>query len=134
MKQGLVLKHSIKVLLKRQLESCEFKFSLKNLEYHMVLLPFTMIIRVQWLYLTIRVCLARTKDMEIDLFFVREEVPSKCLFVPHVSAQVKWVDALTKPFSPTHFMFIRDKHNVVALFANHRQPCVWWERGVVAFS
>jgi hypothetical protein len=40
---------------------------------------------------------ARTKHMEIDLFFVREKVLSKQLSAKHIPGTDQWADVLTKP-------------------------------------
>ena len=60
----------------------------------------------------------RTKHMELDIFFVREKVLAKTLFVSHVPSLDQRADILTKPLSPTRFEFLRDKLNVVAYVAN----------------
>lgn len=57
---------------------------------------------------------ARTKHMELDLFFVREKVIAKQLTVIQVPGQDQWADLLTKPLSPTRFLLLRDKLNVSA--------------------
>ena len=56
---------------------------------------------------------SQTKHMEIDVFFVREKVLAKELKVYHIPAIDQWADALTKPLSPTRFLFLRSKLNVV---------------------
>jgi len=56
---------------------------------------------------------ARTKHMEIDIFFVRENVFTKQLVVHPIPALDQWANALTKPLSPTRFIFLRGKLNVV---------------------
>jgi len=56
---------------------------------------------------------SRTKHMKIDIFFVREKVSAKELKVYHIPAIDQWADALTKPLSPTRFLFLRSKLNVV---------------------
>jgi len=55
---------------------------------------------------------ARTKHMEIDLFFVREKVMAKQLSVIHISGTDQWADILTKPVSTTKFLLMRSKLNV----------------------
>ena len=52
---------------------------------------------------------AKTKHMELDLFFVRAKVLTKQLIVQHVQALDQRADALTKPLSPTRFAFLRTK-------------------------
>ena len=51
---------------------------------------------------------ARTKHMELDLFFVREKVPNKLLQV-YVPATRQYVDILTKALSPSNFEAFRAK-------------------------
>ena len=51
--------------------------------------------------------------MKIDIFFVKEKVLAKELKLYHIPAIDQWVDALTKPLSPTGFLFLRSKLNVV---------------------
>jgi len=58
--------------------------------------------------------------MEIDLFFVQENVMSKCLYVQHISGQVQWVG----PLSPTCFMLIRGKLKVIFLSIDPHTPLV----------
>lgn len=55
---------------------------------------------------------ARTKHMELDLFFVLEKVIAKQLTVVQVPSQDQWADVLTKPLSPNRFHLLRDKLNV----------------------
>ena len=50
--------------------------------------------------------------MEIDIFFVRENVLAKELKLYHIPTIDQWADALTKPLSP-RFLFLRSKLNVV---------------------
>ena len=42
---------------------------------------------------------SRTKHMKIDVFFVREKVLAKKLFILHIPALDQWADMLTKPLS-----------------------------------
>nr|KYP32233.1 Retrovirus-related Pol polyprotein from transposon TNT 1-94 [Cajanus cajan] len=56
---------------------------------------------------------ARTKHMELDLFFVREKVAAKCLQVVHVPAIDQCADVLTKALSPSRFCVLRSKLQVV---------------------
>jgi histone deacetylase 1/2 len=58
---------------------------------------------------------ARTKHMEIDLFFVREKVLSKQLSVQHIPGTDQWADALTKPLSSSKFLELRPKLKVSSL-------------------
>ena len=55
---------------------------------------------------------ARTKHLELDLYFVREKVLSKALVVQHVPAEYQFADILTKALSPTRFLFLRSKLSV----------------------
>jgi len=59
---------------------------------------------------------SRTKHMEIDVFFVSEKVLTQQLQVFHIPATDQWADALTKPLSPSRFLFLRSKLNVVDSF------------------
>jgi len=54
---------------------------------------------------------SRTKHIEIDVFFVREQVLAKQLSVVHLPALDQWVDVLTKPLSSTRSEVLRDKLN-----------------------
>lgn len=56
---------------------------------------------------------ARTKHMELDIFFVREKVLSKDLVVSHIPSQEQVADIMTKPLSTSRFLSLRDKFNVV---------------------
>lgn len=59
---------------------------------------------------------SRTKHMEIDVFFVREQVLAKQLSVVHLPALDQWADVLTKPLSSTRFEALRDILNVKHFF------------------
>jgi len=50
--------------------------------------------------------------MEIDVFFIRQKVLAKQLFILHIPALDQWADVLTKPLSSARFEFLRGKHNV----------------------
>lgn len=52
---------------------------------------------------------ARTKLMELDLFFLREKVLQKQLKVVHVPGTQQYADILTKPLPPTLFEGFRSK-------------------------
>lgn len=56
---------------------------------------------------------ARTKHMELDLFFVRERVLSKQLKILHIPSEEQCADILTKALSPTRFLYLRDKLKVL---------------------
>jgi histone deacetylase 1/2 len=58
---------------------------------------------------------AKTKHMELDIFFLREKVLSKHLIVRHVPATHQYADLLTKPLSPgpLRFLHLRDKLRVL---------------------
>jgi len=55
---------------------------------------------------------SRTKHMELDLFFVRENVLQKELLIQHIPATQQLADALTKPLSSSSFLDFRSKLNV----------------------
>jgi hypothetical protein len=57
---------------------------------------------------------ARTKHMEIDLFFVREKVLAKQLSVVHIPGQDQIADILTKPLSVDKFLAFRSKLKVAS--------------------
>jgi ABC-type taurine transport system substrate-binding protein len=57
---------------------------------------------------------ARTKNMEIDLFFVREKVLAKKLIVKHIPGDDQWADILTKSVSSAKFLSLLLKLNVEA--------------------
>nr|KYP50410.1 Retrovirus-related Pol polyprotein from transposon TNT 1-94 [Cajanus cajan] len=56
---------------------------------------------------------ARTKHMELDLFFVREKVAANSLHVVHVPAIDQYADILTKALSPSRFCELRTKLKLV---------------------
>lgn len=58
---------------------------------------------------------ACTKNMEIDLFFVREKVISKSLHVTHIPGCDQKADEFTKPLSSANLLEFREKLNVTAL-------------------
>lgn len=55
---------------------------------------------------------ARTKHLELDLFFVHEKVISKQLQVHHVPASAQYADILTKALPPTQSEQSRSKLRV----------------------
>lgn len=56
---------------------------------------------------------AKTKHMELDIFFQREKVLGKSLLVKHIHATHKYVDLLTKPLSPLRFIHLWNKLRVL---------------------
>lgn len=56
---------------------------------------------------------AKTKHMELDIFFLKEKVLSKCLIVHHIPAFDQYADLLTKPLSPLRFLQLREKLQVL---------------------
>ena len=70
---------------------------------------------------------SRTKHMEIDVFFVREQVLAKQLSVAHLPALDQWAETiLTKPLSSTRFEVLRDKLNVKHFFFRKTFPFSLW--------
>jgi histone deacetylase 1/2 len=65
---------------------------------------------------------ARSKHMELDIFFVREKVLSKVLIVSHIPAQHQYADLLTKALSPKRFLLPRSKLNVADPSAQSHPP------------
>ena len=57
---------------------------------------------------------ARTKHVELDLYFVRDKVACKQIEVKHVPAQDQLADILTKAISSTRFPSLRNKLTVEA--------------------
>ncbi|KAM6587036.1 hypothetical protein CsatA_009641 [Cannabis sativa] len=58
---------------------------------------------------------ARTKHIELDLYFVREKVLAKALVVKHTPAYDQTADILTKALSNSRFLLLRDKLRIVSL-------------------
>lgn len=58
---------------------------------------------------------ARTKHVEIDLYFVHDMVQEGYLHLQHVPSQDQIADLLTKPLSHDRFCLLRNKLNVVSL-------------------
>ena len=56
---------------------------------------------------------ARTKHVELDLYFVCDKVARKQIEVKHVPAKDQLADVLTKPLSNSNFPVLRSKLNVV---------------------
>ncbi|KAL5747198.1 hypothetical protein ACOSQ2_024495 [Xanthoceras sorbifolium] len=55
---------------------------------------------------------ARTKHIELDLYFVRDKVLQRDLIVNHVPSFDQTADIFTKPLSTPRFLFLRSKLNV----------------------
>ena len=58
---------------------------------------------------------ARTKHVELDLYFVRDKVAQRKLEVKHVPALDQLADVLTKSISSSLFLKFRDKLTVELL-------------------
>jgi histone deacetylase 1/2 len=59
---------------------------------------------------------ARTKHIEIDYHFVREQVAKKALEIRHISTHDQLADVLTKPFMVQQFERFRSDLNVLPTF------------------
>lgn len=57
---------------------------------------------------------ACTKYMKLDVFLVHDRALCKQLQVQHVPGLDRWADLFTKLLSPTRFLHLRSKLNVVA--------------------
>ena len=55
---------------------------------------------------------ARSKHIELDLYFVREKVASKQLMVQHIPSSEQLADVLTKPLTADRFQKLRHKLRV----------------------
>ncbi|XP_031258742.1 secreted RxLR effector protein 161-like [Pistacia vera] len=55
---------------------------------------------------------ARTKHIEIDAHYIREQVLAKKVAIQYVPSKLQIADVLTKTLSATHFTELRDKLNV----------------------
>src|ERR1044072_366497 len=60
---------------------------------------------------------ARTKNVELDAFFVRDQVLSKKVQVQHIPGHSQLADVLTKPLPSTQFLEFRPKLTVRSLTA-----------------
>lgn len=65
---------------------------------------------------------ARTKHMELDIFFVRDKVINKSLIVTHVPSLDQVADIFTKALSPTRFAALASNLKVVDKFTLHLPP------------
>lgn len=52
---------------------------------------------------------AKTKHMELDIFFLREKVLSKSIMVKYIPAFDQYANILTKTLSPLKFLQLRNK-------------------------
>ena len=57
---------------------------------------------------------ARTKHIELDLYFVRDKVVRRQIEVKHVPASAQVADVLTKAISSSQFSDFRSKLTVIA--------------------
>lgn len=55
---------------------------------------------------------SKFKNVEFDLFFIREKVADGSLIVGKVSACDQIVDILTKPLSTSHFSQLQEKLHI----------------------
>ena len=60
--------------------------------------------------------------MEIDVFFVREQILTKQLTIVHVPTLDQWAYILTKPLSASRFEVLRDKLNVKSVSPENSSP------------
>lgn len=56
---------------------------------------------------------SRTKLIELDVHFIREQIAAKILEVQYVSSKFQIAGVLTKPFSAARFCSLRSKLNGV---------------------
>lgn len=77
---------------------------------------------------------ARTKHMELDLFFSREKELQKQLYVTHLSGFAKCVNIMTKALSPAKFEEFKVKLNV--WFGHHTSMWILqiWKRLQMLFN
>lgn len=55
---------------------------------------------------------ARTKHIEVDVYFVRDKVVTKQLAIQYVPSSYQVVNILSKPLSTSRFLFLCDKLNL----------------------
>jgi hypothetical protein len=55
---------------------------------------------------------ARTKHVEIDYHFIREQIQNSKLFIQFLSSQDQIADIMTKPVITPRFVFLQDKLTV----------------------
>ncbi|PKU85375.1 Retrovirus-related Pol polyprotein from transposon TNT 1-94 [Dendrobium catenatum] len=55
---------------------------------------------------------ARTKHIEIDYHFIRQQIGSGNIKLEHISSNDQIADIFTKPFSITRFLELRNKLNI----------------------
>lgn len=55
---------------------------------------------------------ARTKHVELNIHFVREQVTTNKLLIQHIPSTLQIADAITKPLSHTIFQAFKDKLKV----------------------
>lgn len=67
---------------------------------------------------------AKTKHMELDIFFLKEKVLSKSLIVKHIPSFDQYANLLTKSLSPLKFLQLRDKLTVLDK-STLGQKCHW---------
>jgi len=65
---------------------------------------------------------SRTKHMEFDVFFFRENFLAKQFTIVHVPALDLWADMLTKPLFASRFEVLRGKLNVKSVSSENSSP------------
>ena len=64
---------------------------------------------------------ARTKHIEIDVHFVRDQVLRRALEVQYIPSSDQLADCLTKPLTHSHFYYLRSKLRVIELPSRLRE-------------
>lgn len=72
--------------------------STTEVEYRSLVNTVDEIIWIQSLMCELHIIHAKTKHLELDLFFVREKVQRKDITVKHVKSHLQIADGLTKPY------------------------------------